>query len=156
MAPLMIVSKLFSVFGSLAQASAASAAAQYNAQIAANNATYARQKAAEDERRARVQGRKVLGGVRAGYGASGITVEASPQDVLEEGAAAAELDALTIRHAGEVQAVAFENESNLERFRAKTARTTGYLSAASSLLSGVGKIYDYYNPRPSGTPPRSP
>lgn len=122
--------------GAIRGGAAEANAANYNAQVAEQNATLARQQAAEEERKSRVQSKKELGAARANYGASGITLEGSPLDSLEESAAAAELDALQIRHSGEVKARAFEGQANLERYRGKNAKTQGYLGGAASLLQG--------------------
>jgi hypothetical protein len=123
--------------GNLRAGESAAQANEYNAEIAGQNAILARQQAKEEERRARIQGRKQLGAARAAIGASGVTAEGSPLDVLEESARNAELDALTIRHAGEVKAVGFENQKNIYLYQAKESRAAGRISAAGSLL-GAG------------------
>lgn len=129
-----------SAVGAIYEGNAKAGAAEYNATVADQNAKLSSQQGAENERRTRVMGRKVLGSIRAGYGASGVTMEGSATDVYEESAATAELDALTARHSGEVKAYEYENEAKLERFRAQTSRVSGYLGGASSLISGAGKI----------------
>jgi hypothetical protein len=126
--------------GAIYEANAKAGAAEYSAKVNEQNATYAMQQGAEDERRARIMGRKVLGGMRAGFGASGITLEGSATDALEESASNAELDALTVRHGAELKAYGYQNEARLDRYRAKTARTGGYFGAASSIISAGGKI----------------
>lgn len=109
-------------------------AADYNTAWDLGNAKLSLQEAAEDERRIRVQNKKELGSIRANYGASGITMEGSPLDVMRESAAAAELDALTVRHQGDVKAWAYENQARLDKFE-------GY--ASSSMLPGriAGSIF---------------
>jgi hypothetical protein len=102
-------------------------ASQYNEALDLANAKLSLQEAAEDERRLRVQNKKDIGQMRANYGASGVTIEGSPLDVLREGASIAELDALTVRHQGDVKAWAYENNARLDRFE-------GY--ASSSMLPG--------------------
>ena len=86
------------------------------------------------------------GKLLAGYGASGVTLEGTPLDVLEESAANAELDALTIRHQGELAARGYENTATLDTFAASGARTGGYISAVDELLTGGAKLYNIYNP----------
>jgi hypothetical protein len=126
--------------GAISEGNAKKAAADYNARMALNNAAQTRVQAAEEERRSRIMARKQIGSMRAGYAKSGVTMEGSPLDVLEESASTAELDALTIRHGGEVKAQAFENEARLESWKGKQARTQGYLTAASSLLGTGAKM----------------
>jgi hypothetical protein len=125
--------------GAIQEGNAQYAASQYNIEVNNQNAQEARQQAAEEERRARVMSRKQIGQSRASIGASGIQLEGSPLDVLEESAATAELDALTIRHSGEVKALGFDRDSKLEAFKGKQARQAGYMKAASALISGGTK-----------------
>ena len=96
-------------------------ASAYNAALAQQNAALTYQQAAEAERRYRVQARKDLGEIRARYGASGVTLDGSAMDVLMESARNAELNALTIRHEGDVKALAFTNEAALHKFTAAAA-----------------------------------
>ncbi|TXG77625.1 hypothetical protein E6Q11_02530 [Candidatus Dojkabacteria bacterium] len=131
-------------FGQVSQGNAEFAAGQYNADMNQRAADQTRATAAEEERRLRIQSRKQLGDIRANYGASGVGLEGSALDVLEESASNAELDALTVRHAGETRARAFEAQANLERFRGRNARTAGYLGAATTLLKfGGGAAASY-------------
>lgn len=141
-APLIMmgVGSAVSAIGAIREGNAAADAANYNANAAAQNALYARQQAAEEEQQVRIMGRKTMGSMRAAYGASGVTMEGSPMDVLAESAAAMERDALNVRRAGERRAQGFEAESSMERRKAGYAKTQGYLGAAGSLLSGGGNI----------------
>jgi hypothetical protein len=134
---------LMSAVGAINQGNSAKAAADYNAQVAEQNAELSRQQGIEEERRTRIMAKKQLGDMRANYGASGITLEGSPLDILEESAAAAELDALTVRHAGDSRAIGYRNEAAQERFSGRQARTSGYFSASGSLLSGAGQAMAY-------------
>tara|TARA_R110000824_G_scaffold3241_2_gene15390 strand:+ start:10713 stop:11192 length:480 start_codon:yes stop_codon:yes gene_type:complete len=122
-----IGSMAMSAIGSMQQGNSANAAAQYNAQVANNNAIAARQAAGEDERRMRRLTKQRMGSLRAG-GAS--------LDLLEDSAMQEELEALSIRHGGEIQAMGFENTANLERAKGKAAKTSGFSGAAGSLLKG--------------------
>lgn len=143
------MSAAFGVLASLvsagAQASAARAqaqqqyqVAQYNRQLALNQSAYARQKAQVEERNLRIRQMKQLGTMRANYGASGVDIDSgSPLDVLEESAAFAELDALNVRHAGEVEATGYENTARLEDFRGGAALSEGKRVARTALLLGA-------------------
>lgn len=129
------------IVGAIREGNAQAAAAEYNAQNSEQNATLSRQKAAEEERRSRAMGRKTIGEMRASYGASGVSsAEGSALDVLEQSAATAELDALTIRHGGETTARAYEASARLDRFNAKNAKVKGYMTAASKFLAGASKL----------------
>jgi len=116
-------------------------AANYNAQIARQNAVLARQQAEEEERRFRVTSRKELGAMRTGYGASGVTLEGSPMDILEDAAYIAEIDALTIRQGGRQKAMSYTNQARLDKLRGKTQKKQAYFGAASTALMGGSKYW---------------
>lgn len=126
--------------GAIQQGEAEAAASEYNAKLLEQNATQSRQQAAEEERRQRIFARKYLGSIRANTAASGLNLEGSALDVLEESAEMAELDALTIRHQGDTRAIGYQNEARLERFRAKNARTGSRYRAAGYLLEGGTRL----------------
>lgn len=137
---ILVATGLATALGTMAQAQAQSNAATFNAQQADQQATYSRQVAAENERRQRAINTKNLGTIRAKYGASGITLDGSPSDILDESAANAELEALTIRHGGMVEALGYSNSARLDRYRAGAASSAGYLGAAGDLLGSGAKI----------------
>lgn len=123
------------VAGSIQQSQQAKAAAKYNQQVAENNAIAARSKAAADAAAQNRQARMKLGAMRANYGASGITMEGSPIEVMAQSAAMAELDRQNILYGGEINAVGFSNTSNLEGARATNIQNSMLLNATSSGLS---------------------
>jgi hypothetical protein len=140
-APLMTIGgTVINAMGQAQKGEAENQLAQMNANVAIGNAKLAREKGAEQERQVRREGAKALGTIQAGYGASGVTMEGSPLEVLEESARNAELDALTVRHSGEVKAIAFENEARAYRTRGASAQALGYGSAAGTALAGGGRF----------------
>jgi hypothetical protein len=141
MSTLAIAGGIMSATGAIAQGNAARAAGEYNAQLAEQNAVLAQQQAAEEERRFRVGANKRLGAMRAAYSASGVTMEGSPMDVMEESMRTSEIDALTIRQGGRASASAYQSEAQLARMGGRTRQQAGYLSASSELLRGGT---DYY------------
>jgi hypothetical protein len=118
----------------------AQSAANEQARIDEQNAQIVRKQFAENERRFRIGTKREIGGMRAAIGASGVTLEGSPLDALGESAANAELDALTIRHGGEMKARGLELEAGFGRRRGRAAFNTGVLSAAGTLLEGAGRV----------------
>lgn len=129
---------------SMNQGEAAQGAADYNAAVATQNAIVAQQNARVDmEAKRRDTARRLSAGVAA-IGASGITIEGTPLDLLAEEAEMGELDALTIQYNGEMQARGFRSDAVLERSRGKNARNTGYLNAAGTLLSGASKAMSQF------------
>lgn len=129
-----------SVWGSLEEGRLNARQAEANAQTAEWNAKLTRLKAREDERVMRVMARKEIGRMRANFGASGIAIEGSALDVLQESAALAENDALNIRRHGELQATAFEREAGFARAMGSRYRQAGGLGAAAAVLSGAARI----------------
>lgn len=137
----------FQVVGAIQQANAASRANEYNAQLAARNAELVRTQTAEEERILRIQNKKFLSSNVASYAASGIEMSGTPEDVLGEMAASMELDALKLRHSGELKAAGLTADAAMSRQKASSARTGGYLSAGGYLLGGaanVGEKVDEY------------
>ena len=115
--------------------------AKYNAQIREQDAIAAKNKAAYDETMHRDRVRKLLSSQKALYGRSGVSLLGSPELVMEETAAQGELDALAIRYGGDVEASRNRSEATLSRMRGKSASTSGYASAGSSLLTAGSKVY---------------
>lgn len=125
---------IMSAQGQMSAAAGSAEAYNYNAQVDENNAKQAILISAEQERQQRIYGRKQIGQMRTAYGASGVTVEGSPTDVLAESMAAAELDALNTRFAGQSKAVNFRNSATLNRINARNVRSAGETNAAATLL----------------------
>jgi len=132
-----------SAYGQMYQGQAAAAAGEYNAQLAERNAEDSLVQAKEEERRHRMISRNQLGDMRANIGASGVQVEGSVLEMLEDSAANAELDSLNIRHQGQSRAVQFRNEARLARFGGQTAQQGAYFGAASSLLTAGAQASGY-------------
>lgn len=137
---LAIVATGFKVMGTLQSARASENAANYNAALARNSAEAARQQTEAEGYRQRIVASKALGGIRAAAGASGITMEGSPLDVLGESAATAELDSLNIKYKGALRVQGYESTAALDTARASNVRTTGYLAAAGTLLEGGADV----------------
>ena len=85
--------------------------------------------------------RQQIGQLRANYGASGVAIEGSPLDLLEQSARNAELDRLTIINQGALQATAYRNQAALDRSQGRSALASGGISAAGTLLQTAGDLY---------------
>ncbi len=131
-----------SAYGSFEQGKQDKAAAEYNARNSEQEAVYAVQKAASDERQQRVVSKKFLGDIRSSIGASGITTEGTALDVLEESAGNAELDALMIRHEGAVRAVGLRNQATYQRVAGENAQKNANLRGAAYLAKSGEKAYE--------------
>jgi hypothetical protein len=150
-----------SAIGAISQAQTASAnaksqaqAADYNAQVSRNQAYSAMQESTSAQLAQRRRAGQVLGAQRAAAAQSGVGMGGSTGDVLEQSGALAELDALNLAYEGDLRAKGYMGQADLDawnatqaRRNAKSAMTSGYLSAAGSLASfgatkfgGVGGV----------------
>ncbi len=126
------------------QANKVAEAHEFNASQKERTADLIRKQATEDERRLRVQARREFGGIRAAYGASGVTLEGSPVDVLEDSVATAELDALTIREQGERKYTTLREEASFERQTAAYTREAGKFSVGKALFGAGQAVANAY------------
>ena len=86
-----------------------------------------------------------------GYLASGVTLEGTPLDVLEETAAEIEVDALNIRRTGQLEYQAGQAEATIERglgqsalLKGRAARRAGIFGAIGTGLAGGASLgYQY-------------
>lgn len=142
---LMAVGAAASFSSAMNRADSAKSTAEYNANIARSNAAATRQQgdanAAAQQRKARL----AIGQARAGFGASGVALEGSPIDVLEQSAASAELDRQNILYGSETRARAYETQAGMELWQgeqqasqAKSAAWAGLFKAGGSMFSSMG------------------
>lgn len=123
--------------GSLKQAKSEERTHNYNAEQLRYNARAALEKAKKDEETLRISGRKQMGEMRANYGASGVQIDGSALDILEESAVALERDALNIRFAGEQAYYSGMNTAIEEVRLGHEASEAGYYNAVGSMLGGA-------------------
>ena len=149
--PISIISIIGTVVGVVGQVIGgmnAQKASDYNAQVATQNAMIARNnaeyQAMQQQRAARIK----IGAAEANYGASGITNEGSPLDVLEESARNAELDAQVLRYQGSIRAAGFTDQANLDTMEGQSDLTTGIFRGFGAAASGAS---DFFTKGP-GTP----
>jgi galactokinase len=101
------------------------------------------QRELQQRREARMQ----AGERRAAMAQSGVGLTGSNADIDRQSEILAEFDALNIRYDGTTKRTDLINSAATDRASASNARTTGYLNAAGSILSGVSK---YFGGVPSG------
>ena len=126
------VGALTSAAGAMAQGKATSDAANYNAQLNAQNALASQRAAAEQAKRQERLRNKRAGTNRAH--------DPDKLDLLEDNAIEEELAIQDTLHAGLTQSIGFGNNANLDRSSAANARRSGTTNAFGSLLSGAGDI----------------
>ena len=131
-----------SAYGAYQQGQAAKKSADFNAEVAQQNAELAvrdaRMRATQSEREKTLR----LGAIRASAGASGgSTGEGSVLDVLGDVAAQSELEKQDILYRGEAAKRGYTNTATLDKFQGSYASQAGYLRAGSELLGGAGRMY---------------
>src|SRR5262245_58059242 len=105
-----IVGTVVAAAGAVSSGIAQSHAADYSAQVAQQNAQLAKQQAQQNAEIQAAQARQQLGATAAAYGASGVTAEGSPLDVLASSAYKAEMDRQTILYDGRIKAMGYEDQ----------------------------------------------
>lgn len=161
-APFLIAgSTILSTVGAIQSANAQEAAEKRNQQIALRNQELARQDAIRARQTADIasedlarDNRRQLADLRANLGASGVEFSGSPIDVLADTSIEMALDQRRTSYEGAVRARDGEIEANnygeeaaAAKLRAKNARTSGYVSAGTALLTGGTKAYNSFDKR---------
>ena len=113
--------------------------ANYNAQVAQNDAIAARQKAAFDAEAQDRQARLFAGTQRASMAGTGGEL-LDMQDVIDMSAEEAELENLAIRYGGEMGYRAGQQKATVARFEGAAAKQKAIGQVASSLLTGASSV----------------
>jgi len=126
------------MYGAVQQANASEAAAKFNAGVARNNSLAARQQAAFDQeqlrnRHDRLRGMQIASGAKTGQTLSGTLLDVQYDSDLQ-----AELDMLSVVYKGQVASGASTSQAGLFESEARSAKTSGYLNAGATLLTGAG------------------
>ncbi len=112
--------------------------AQYNADVANQQADESLKQASEQERQQAVYSTQVIGNEKASYGASGVSGgSGSAMDVLQQSARNAEMDALNIRHAGAMKAWAYQSGARLDMMNKDNAEKAGNLAMTKDAANGA-------------------
>lgn len=136
-----LISAGLSAVSAISSANQQKAASKYNAKVAENQAIAARQQAGANAEMQRRSSEKKIGSMQASYAASGVSIEGSALDILEESARNAEMDRQNILYGGELRAIGSEGTAMLEKSQGANAQTSGYLSAAGSLFKAGASSY---------------
>lgn len=152
-----VIGTAISAYGSYASGMATANAAKYQAAVAANNATVAKQNAdyatEAGESKAQTQEmttRALVGSQVAAQASSGLDVNSgSAVKVRSSAAALGTLSALNIRSNAAREAYGFTQQSQdysgqsaLDSSKASSATTAGAMGAVGSLVGGGSKTYD--------------
>lgn len=124
--------------GARQQGKAAQRAAEFNAQVSANNAIARRQEAQFNIDRLRARNKRLRGKQVAAAVKSGVRLSGSVLDVIMDSNLEGELDILAESFRGALGANASFTQSALLRAEGASARSASKTAAAGSLLSGFG------------------
>ena len=128
-----------STVSAVQQGKSAQNLANYNAQVAQNDAIAARQKAEFDARAQERQAKLFAGTQRASMAGTGGEL-LDMGDVIDMSAEEAELENLAIRYGGEMGYRAGQQRATVSRFEGSVAKQKAAGQAASSLLTGASSV----------------
>jgi hypothetical protein len=152
MAPILVALPLImtaassatAAIGAVRSAQAQQASANYNAEIAKQNADAAR---AQGEAAVQAQQRdaqRKQGSAIATFGAAGVDASTgSPSDVLADSTREATLDSMTTRYNYQLRSLGYSDQSQLDTAQGKNAMSAGWVNATSDILAGATKFYEY-------------
>lgn len=140
-----------SAIGSIASGVQQQKVANYNAEVAENNAVAERQRASYEADMIRDDRKRVIGAQRASGAAAGLDISTgTPVAVLGDTYAQSEMDVLARLYGGESAATAYQNDAKRFRAEGKAAKTAGIIGAGSTLLTGLGNWSQKTNPYGAG------
>ena len=125
-------------------ASAQKKAANYDAQVASNNALQAQQASQYEATRTRDRNRRLLASSVAATAKNGIQLSGSASDVLYDSSVQGELDAMASLYTGKVSANAQEAQARLSRMKSSSISASQGINAAGTALGGVGSGISQY------------
>lgn len=137
-------SALRSGYSQSAQAKSQATAAEFNRDLANQNAEATSAQAGLREEQMRREARQVQGAQRAAVAESGTGFVGSNLDILEQDAVTASLDALNTRYEGQLQSAGYRNDAITQEYQrrgfkkqAKAAKVGAWLSAGSAIINGA-------------------
>ena len=116
-------------------------AAKYNASVQESQAKAVDTQTREAIRRQRIQNQSIMAAQRTSALSSGVEESGSSLLTLMENANRLEKNIADIATQGNAAQYAALNQATLARMQGKTAQTSGYIQAGSTLLSGASSIY---------------
>jgi len=131
-----------SLIGGLGGSNAEKRAAKNNALFNEYQANVVDANAKEQETRYRRLVRRQMGAARAAVGGSGVQMTGSALEVIGDSAAEAELQALTIRYEGKIQAESFMRAARLGVSAGDARAHAMRLSSVGDTLIGTGRLID--------------
>lgn len=129
--------------GSIASGAAASSSYKAQAAFADRQAQMTRQKGAYEGARLKDQNDRQLASMRGQYLSSGIALEGSALDVLQDSATEASLDEQALRFGTEVNASNLNWQAKMARGNARSSMMGGFLDAGAGFVKGLSDSVGY-------------
>ncbi len=127
------------------QASAEKDAQDYNAQVAENNATVARDKAKYEAQRLRERNRRVIAEQRGEYLSSGLQLKGTAEDVIFDSSIQGELDVMSAEYSGKIESGAHTADAGLARKRGAAAKSGVGLTILGTAIGSGARMADTYS-----------
>ena len=116
---------------------------EYNAQIAENNAILASQKYEIDKKDQLRRYRRLVGDQRVSFAKSGVMMEGSAIDIMEESALSNAWELAKMKYNADVEKAGYQASATKSRFVGESAYYAGKMNAASTLLTSGTETYQY-------------
>lgn len=124
------------LFGTITAGQEAQAVGNYNAEGFERQAAATRLAAGERENLTRQRGARTLSDQRAALLQGGVSPTTGTALIgVQQNAVDAELDALTVRYEGLMEAQGLQSQAAMSRYEGKSKKRQAYISAAGQLLS---------------------
>ena len=123
--------------GAIQQGNANAAAADYNKEVAKRNKEAVADQLYVDIADKRLENRRQMASLRAAYGSSGLQLDGSPMEVLEDTATENAYDIAKMRYGARMKIKGYSEQATLFGMEKKAAKTAGYIGAASAMIGGV-------------------
>ena len=136
-----IASTVVAAAGAAYSGSQQNEAAKYNASVQESQAKAVDTQTREAIRRQRIQNQSIMAAQRTSALSSGVEESGSSLLTLMENSNRLEKNIADIATQGNAAQYAALNQATLARMQGKTAQTSGYIQAGSTLLSGASKAY---------------
>ncbi len=122
--------------GNQAAAKAAKQTAEFNAQVAENEAVILRRRKVDEEANLRGQSARLVATANVATAASGIQMSGSALQAAEDSYFNTEMDALKIQYAGDIEETAKASEAALARATGRARASSLRMASYQSLLAG--------------------
>lgn len=141
---MMVAASAVSAYGQMQSAKAQSAALNYNAKVAENNAIMARDKANYEAERQASRMRRIIASQRVAYSSNGIVLGDTAMDLMLDTTTQGEMDRLAILYGGDVESVNYQAQAASSRMQARATQIAGMYGAAGTLIGGsANALYTY-------------